>query len=240
MLVISNKINYQDNNNAHLYLGCPNYGLNPVSGREQTHERTNITMNIALVSSTENESNADTSELSRNDIFDLLSNRRRRFVVHALKRMEEPVELAELSRYVAAWEMEMEPEEIDYEDRRSVYVTLRRTHLPKMDEKNVLQFNKSEKTVQSTELLDNIEVHTEVLHGKEIPWSLYYLGLAGVCGLLLVAVVTEAPIFDAFKPIHVGGFTAIIFGLSAVAHRIMERHNRLGATQKPPELHQLK
>ncbi|ELZ42353.1 hypothetical protein C471_04920 [Halorubrum saccharovorum DSM 1137] len=197
-------------------------------------------MNIPLVSDTENEPNADTSKLSRNDIFDLLSNRRRRFVVHALKRMEEPVELAELSTYVAAWEMETEPEEIDHEDRRSVYVTLRRTHLPKMDEKNVIQFNKSEKTVQSTEILDNIDVHIEVLHGKEIPWSLYYIGLAVVSVLLLVAVVTEAPIFDAFKPIHVGGFTAITYGLSAVAHRIVERHSRLGATPKPPELYQVK
>ena len=197
-------------------------------------------MNIPFVSTTKDGSNAHEGELSRKDIFDILSNRRRRFVLHALKRMEEPVELAELSTYVAAWEMDLEPEEIDSDDRRSVHVTLKRTHLPKMDEKNIIQFNKSEKTIQSTDLLDNIEVHIEALRGNEISWSLYYIGLAGVCSLLLVAVVTEAPIFSAFEPIHVGGFTAIIFGLSAVAHRLVERHNRLGVTRKPPEINQLK
>lgn len=197
-------------------------------------------MNTPLTSSTGDEPDADRSELSRDDIFDLLSNRRRRFVVHALKRMEEPVELAELSTYIAAWEVETEPEEVDYDDRRSVYVTLRRTHLPKMDEKNVLIFNDSEKTVKSTDTFSNIEVYVEVLHGKEIPWSLYYIGLAVVSGLFLLAIITEAPVFSTFEPLHVGLFTAITFGLSAIAHRIVERRSRLGVTEKPPELHQLK
>jgi len=195
-------------------------------------------MNLPFVNDRNDGVSARESELSRNDIFDLLSNRRRRFVLHALKRMKELVELAELSTYVAAWETETEPEEIDREDRRSVYVTLRRTHLPKLDEKNVIQFDESENTVQSTELLDNIEVHTEVLHEKEISWSLYYLGLAGVCGLLLVAVITEAPLFDLFEPIHVGLFAAGIFFVSAAAHHFVERHSRFGVTQKPPEIHQ--
>jgi hypothetical protein len=195
-------------------------------------------MNLPFVNDRNDGVSARESELSRNDIFDLLSNRRRRFVLHALKRMKEPVELAELSTYVAAWEMETEPEEIDREDRRSVYVTLRRTHLPKLDEKNVIQFDESENTVQSTELLDSIEVHIEVLHGNEISWSLYYLGLAGVCGSLLVAVITEAPIFGLFEPLHVGLFAAAIFFISAVAHRLVERHSRLGVTQKPPEIRQ--
>ena len=199
----------------------------------------NETMNVPFVSDTGGEPNPRGSELSRNELFDLLSNRRRRFVLHALKRMEEPVELTELSTYVAAWEMEMEPEEIDSEDRRSVHVTLRRTHLPKLDEKNVIQFNESENTIRSADLLDDIEVHIEVLQGEEISWSLYYIGLAGVCGLLLIAVITEAPIFGAFEPLHVGWLTAIVFGVSAVIHRYVEQHSRLGVTEQPPEVHQL-
>jgi hypothetical protein len=154
--------------------------------------------------------------------------------------MEEPVELTELSTHVAAWEMELEPEEIDSEDRRSVHVTLRRTHLPKLDDKDVIRFDESENTIRSTDLLDDIDVHIEVLHGNEIPWSLYYLGLAAVCGLLVIAVVTEAPIFGAFEPLHVGWFTAVLFGVSAAIHRYVERHSRLGVTKKPPEVHQLK
>ena len=178
------------------------------------------------------------TRLSGNERMHLLPNGRRRLDVHALKRIEDPDAHAELCAHVAAWETETEPEEIDREDRRSVYVTLRRTHLPKLDEKNVIQFDESENTVQSTELLDNIEVHTEVLHEKEISWSLYYLGLAGVCGLLLVAVITEAPLFDLFEPIHVGLFAAGIFFVSAAAHHFVERHSRFGVTQKPPEIHQ--
>ncbi|QAU14409.1 transcriptional regulator [Halorubrum sp. BOL3-1] len=197
-------------------------------------------MNVPFVSGTGGGSSGGENELSRDDLFDLLSNRRRRFALHALKRMEEPIELAELSTYVAAWEMEMEPEEIDSEDRRSVHVTLRRTHLPKLAEKNILKFNESENTIRSTDALDNIEVHIEALHRNEIPWSIYYFGLAGVCGLLLVAVITEVPIFSTFTPLHVGWFSALIFGLSAVVHRFVGPHSQLGVSEKPPELQQLK
>jgi DNA-binding transcriptional ArsR family regulator len=175
-------------------------------------------------------------ELSEDEIFEVLSNRRRRFVIHALKRAEEPVEVSELSTHVTAWERDVDPADVQYEDRRNVYSTLQRTHLPKLEEKNVVRVDEEENLVEPTPELENLDIYVEVLRSREIPWSLYYVGLAGVAASLLLAVATGTPWFAGLEAIDAGVFTATAFGISAVAHHVIGRRARLGNTEKPPEL----
>jgi len=175
-------------------------------------------------------------ELSEDEIFELLSNRRRRFVVHALKRAEEPVDLTDLSVRVTAWEHGVDPEEVQYEDRRNVYTTLRRAHLPKLEEKEVVTVDEDTNHVAATPQLEELDFYVEVLRGREIPWSLYYVGLAGVAASLLVAVALGVPGFAGLDPIDVGAFAATTFGVSSVTHHFVGRRTRLGTGEKPPEL----
>ena len=175
-------------------------------------------------------------ELSEDEIFEVLSNRRRRFVIHALKRAEEPIEISELSTRVTAWERDVDPAEVQYDDRRNVYSTLQRTHLPKLEEKNVVTVHDEENLVEPTPELENLDIYVEVLRSREIPWSLYYVGLAGVAASLLLAVAAGTPGFAGLEAIDVGVFTATAFGISAVAHHVIGRRARLGNTEKPPEL----
>jgi len=175
-------------------------------------------------------------ELSEDEIFKLLSNRRRRFVIHALKRAEGPVEVSDLSTHVTAWERDVDPAEVQYEDRRNVYSTLQRTHLPKLEEKNVVTVHEEENLVEPTDELEELDIYVEVLRSKEIPWSLYYVGLAGLAVSLLIAVATGTPGFAWLEALDVGVFTATAFGLSSAAHYAIGRRARLGNTEKPPEL----
>lgn len=166
----------------------------------------------------------------------MLSNRRRRFVIHALKRADEPVDVSELSTHVTAWERGIDPVDVQYEDRRNVYSTLQRTHLPKLEEKNVVTVHEEENLVEPTPELEELDIYVEVLRSKEIPWSLYYVGLAGLTASLLLAVAAGTPGFAGFEAIDVGVFTATVFGISSVAHHVVGRRTRLGNTAKPPEL----
>jgi len=188
------------------------------------------------ITTTANTSNSNKGELSDDEIYDALSNRRRRFVIHALKRREGPVEISELSAYITAWEIGVDPEEVDYEKQRSVYSTLQRTHLPNLEKKNIVTVDKEENVVCPTPQLESLDIYVEALSSKEISWSLYYVGLAGVAITLLLAVAVEAPIFGALEPLEVGIFTVTAFGISAVLHHIIGRRTRLGNTGKPPEL----
>lgn len=185
---------------------------------------------------TANESNSNRGELSEDEIYEVLSNRRRRFVIHALKRTEEPIEIFELSKYVTAWETGVELEEVPSRHRQNVYSTLKRTHLPKLEEKNVVTIDEEGNYVQATPELKNLDIYVEVLGSKEIPWSLYYVGLAGVAVSLLIAVMTDTPGFAVLAPFDVGIFTITAFGMSSIVHHIIGRRTRLGNTEKPPEL----
>jgi DNA-binding transcriptional ArsR family regulator len=188
---------------------------------------------------TAGESNSNGGELSQDEIFDVLSNRRRRFVIHALKRREDPIEVSNLSTHVTAWELDVDPEEVEYEDRRNVYSTLQRTHLPKLEEKDIVNLDEEENVVEPTPALEDLDIYVEALGSKEIPWSLYYVGLAGVAVSLLLAVATGAAGFAAFEPLDVGVFTATAFGISSIVHHVVGRRARLGNTEKPPELRKI-
>jgi len=177
-------------------------------------------------------------DLSEDEIFDLLANRRRRFAIHALKRTERPLDVSELSTHVTAWEQGVEVDDVEYEDRRNVYSTLQRTHLPKLEEKDIVEVDE-ENRVEPTPALENLEIYIEALGSKEIPWSLYYVGLAGVAVVLLLAVATGTPGFAGFEALDVGTFTATIFGVSAVVHHVVGRRARLGNTEKPPEVRKI-
>lgn len=194
-----------------------------------------MTLRSLVPGITTDDATAHGEELSEDEIFDILSNRRRRFVVHALVRADEPMDICELSIFVTAWHLGIDPDDVEYEDRRNVYSTLRRTHLPKMEAKGLVTVDEENSTVEPTPTLQDLDVYVEVLEGWEIPWGLYYVGLAGTAAVFLLAVATGAPGFAGFEPLDVGVFTVATFGVSSVVHNIVDRRTRLGNTEKPPE-----
>ena len=191
-------------------------------------------------STTPAEDSRTEGEISDADVFEILSNRRRRFALHAIKRREEPIELSELSEQIAAWEIGAEPDDIRYEDRRSVYVTLKNIHIPMMDERGVVEFEQQTKTVRSTDLLSKLDVYVEALRKDEIPWSSYYIGLAAICLSVVIAVAADVPGAAALDPLDVGVITVVAFGVSSLVHHLVDRRNRLGSTEEPPELRRQK
>jgi cobalamin biosynthesis protein CobD/CbiB len=56
-----------------------------------------------------------------------------------------------LSEQIAAWENNEAIEEVTADERRRVYVSLHQTHLPRMDEAGVLQYENSRDTIELTE-----------------------------------------------------------------------------------------
>jgi DNA-binding transcriptional ArsR family regulator len=182
------------------------------------------------------EPRSEVDDLSEDDVFEMLSNRRRRFVIHALKRAEEPVDVSELSTHVTAWERGVDPDAVKYEDRRNVYSTLQRIHLPKLEEKNVVRVDEEANLVEPTPTLDDLDVYIEVLRGREIPWSLYYFGLAVLAGLVLVGVSVGVPGLAAIDGTTAAVFVVTAFTVSALLHYHYGERARLGNLEEPPEL----
>lgn len=174
--------------------------------------------------------------LSDDDLFEVLSNRRRRYAVHALKREGGAAELGDVAEQVAAWEYDVDVEQVSYDERKRVYTALQQSHLPLMDEVGIVDFDKNRGVVQPTDSLDDIEVYMEVVQGNEIPWSVYYLGLSGIAASLMLAVGIGAWPFVLLPDVAWGIAITVMFTVSSIAHTYYARGQRIGEHEKPPEL----
>ncbi|MFC5365311.1 helix-turn-helix domain-containing protein [Salinirubrum litoreum] len=124
---------------------------------------------------------------SRDDVFEVLSNGRRRNVVRALERAGGTVEISDLAEQVAAWENDVPPEEVTYHQRKRTYTALQQFHLPKMDEAGALHYDSDRGVIEPADDLADFNVYLEVVPGSSFPRSKLYLGLATACVVLGVA-----------------------------------------------------
>jgi hypothetical protein len=173
-------------------------------------------------------------DFSQEVVFEMLSNQRRRYVVHYLLDADEEAELRELSRTVAAWENDKRPDEITSQERKRVYNALQQAHLPKMDDAGLVEFDASRGTVSATDELADLQVYLEIVPGDEISWSQYYLLL----GFLFVSVslasgVGLAP-FAWIPDVALAGMMAVLLTLSGAVHVCHGRKMRLGADERQP------
>ncbi|SDM00789.1 hypothetical protein SAMN04487949_0475 [Halogranum gelatinilyticum] len=176
-------------------------------------------------------------ELSTDELFHILSNRRRRYVLHYLFQRDEPVELRELSAQLTAWENDVELQGVTHKMRRSVYNSLQQTHLPRMAKSGIISFDDRSGTVELTSRAVDFDIYVDIVPGREIPWSVYYLilGAFWLSVLLATQLLPVAP-FTTFDQVTWSLFMAVSFTVSGAVHVYVSRKRRLGSSGKPPEL----
>lgn len=76
------------------------------------------------VESPPSETTIEQTGLSRDTLYEMLANRRRRYDIHYLQRHERQVELGTLAERVAAWEHETDTDRITSAQRKSAYTAL--------------------------------------------------------------------------------------------------------------------
>jgi hypothetical protein len=161
-------------------------------------------------------------------VFSVLSNRRRRFVIHYLKWADEVATVRELSRQVAAWENDVSVAELDYRQRKRVYTSLHQTHLPKLDAVGVVEYDADRSTVALAAGAAALDVYLEVVRDEEIPWSVYYLGLGLLTTLLGGLVWAGIAPFSALPPAAYVVCVGLGLAVSAAVHSVRSAAGRLG------------
>jgi len=108
-----------------------------------------------------------TTDISEDELFDVLSNQRRRFAVHLLKREEDDsIAIGDMAEQIAAWENGIETTEITGNERKRVYTALQQSHLPKMDKAGVIDFNKNRGVVEPMPAMTDVDVYMDVVEGE--------------------------------------------------------------------------
>lgn len=169
------------------------------------------------------------------ELFEVLSNQRRRFAVYAVSG-EEEVKLGTLAERIAAWENEQPLDQVTSAERKRVYTALQQSHLPRLAEAGLVDYDDRAGIVRPRPEIEEYDVYMEVVGGREIPWNQYYLGLSGVGVAVTLAVWLGAWPFAALP--DVAWMTAIVvaFTVSAAAHTYLSRGAKLGGDGTPPEV----
>ena len=155
--------------------------------------------------------------------FDLLSSRRRRFVLNRLQSAPEGVEIGDVATELAAFENDAPPEELSRKERKRIYVSLYQTHVPKLEEAGVVTYDSDSGLVQPTDRIGGLAAYFTSEHSAD-PAAMV-IGLAAVGGLGLFTLVLSA----AYRPVEpllvsVGVLLSVlVLGLGHYVHAAVSR-----------------
>ena len=133
------------------------------------------------------------SDLSQDVVFDILSSPRRRYVLYYLRTEDRPVLLTDLAEEVAAWENDTEPSDITEQERKRVYVSLYQTHIPRLAEAGLIEYNKDSGQIALAEQAAEVDRYLESSE-QTYPWQQIYLGLAIASAVLLALTAVSGAI----------------------------------------------
>jgi hypothetical protein len=167
---------------------------------------------------------------------EMLGNKRRRYALHCLKQQDDGVaEMGELSTQVAAWERGIDPDRVSYDERKTVHTSLYQHHAPKLDDSGLVEYDSRSGVVELTEAGENVDLYLEAVGGRDVPWSSYLLGVAGV-GLLVTLTSFLGAVPGSVPPAAPGVAVGVAFFVStAVFVYDNRRRMRLGCEGPPPE-----
>lgn len=162
---------------------------------------------------TDTQTNFRQVQLSKSDIFGILQNDRRRCVLEVLRNKGNQ-SVRSLSEEIAR--LEAGTEEPKSSIRKSVYVSLIQTHIPKMESLGVVAYDREKDSVELLPASRNFDVYMETVKKGDIPWSQYYLGVS------ILAIVGSLTIFAGFIEWISSSqwmfFVSLIFLASSIAH----------------------
>lgn len=175
--------------------------------------------------------------LDREEVLEVLSNRRRRYALHYLKWYGKETELRDLAEHVAAWENETTVDQLTYTDRKRVQNALHQFHLPKMDDRGFVEYDSRRGVVTLSPQTAETDFYVDVLPTRDVPWGLYYLSLSGISILVFTATALQVPPFSFVSPLSWCLLLVVVLSVSSIGHFYDNYYRmRLGARERPPEL----
>ncbi|ASJ01220.1 DUF7344 domain-containing protein [Thermococcus gorgonarius] len=141
----------------------------------------------------------------------ILGNERRMLLIKFLQMRNGRAELREVVEYIAEKEGNT-----DRKHRKSVYVSLMQTHIPKLEREGVLTFERG--VITLLRVPDNVTLYMEVVGRNDISWSTFYAGISFIFALtalwfgnflllfasltyFLVAVVQHEKTYRVLRPV---------------------------------------
>ncbi|MFB6143219.1 MAG: hypothetical protein ABEJ30_07745 [Halorientalis sp.] len=156
------------------------------------------------------------ASLDAGEIHDILRNDRRRLAIKCLRESGDSLSVRDLADAVTVQETGQRPPPED--KRRSVYVSLHQTHLPKLDELGIVEYDTDAKRVHLRDRATAVTTYMEVMPRYGITWAEYYLVLGVLALGSVLAATVDTPLFGAVGVGPIATVYLLILVVSAASH----------------------
>jgi len=186
---------------------------------------------------TDDPGDAEETTLDRDDVFHILQVQRRRWVLKYLEEYEgeDPAAMSDIAEHIAARENDTTVDAISAAERKRVYTALYQSHLPKLDDAGIVDYNQNRGIVELSTAAEQIDPYLEMDARDDITWCRRYLGLAGLGVAAIVAAALGIPPFNGLAGLLLAGILAVGFTAIALAHT-MDARNTPGAGAQTPDV----
>ena len=139
--------------------------------------------------------------LTQDTVYDLLSNARRRFVISFLRGRNET-----------------DVDDLTDQQVKRVYVSLYQTHIPKLADSGLVDYDKDTGEVSLTSNIEELDTYLPEGDQRQIPWQFVYaaVAVAGLAAYVAMAIFPAA--FDAISMTAVNVVIIAAFGVVAAVH----------------------
>lgn len=149
-----------------------------------------------------------TPNVSRDAIFDALTNSRRRLALQYLYEQGGAETLNDLVDHVAAVENDTTPAELTSDQRKRVYVGLYQSHLPRLDDMAFVEFDQNAGTVELGPAGPALEQYLRDGSDDEGDWCQTYLAFVALTAVVLAGAFAGGLL-------TIVGATAVLTGIGA-------------------------
>lgn len=157
----------------------------------------------------------NTRSLPEPIVYEILANPRRRGTIRHLTETAggRVVSLRDLAAAIAAEETGQSPP--PRACRESVYNSLHQTHLPKLDELGILEYDREARAVRIRDSAREVDRCMRLSTPYGLRWEEYYRGLGIVALVAVVAALANAPGVGAVDPLVWASGFLLVYALSA-------------------------
>ncbi|SDQ95540.1 DUF7344 domain-containing protein [Natronobacterium texcoconense] len=163
------------------------------------------------------------SSLAESEVFHILGNDRRRAIVQLLAEESGQVDVSDVANEIAATESETDTDASSVPNNlyKSVYVSLQQTHLPQLEEDDVIEYDADTKTIYPGPNFEDVLTYVDG-HDDGAPEILQFHFVACVLGLAVIALAGfDVPILSSVDPVLWSVLVLLVIGASSL-YRILE------------------
>lgn len=172
--------------------------------------------------------------LSQDLVFEVLKSPRRRYVLYYLRKHGGVVDLSEVTEQVAAWENGTTIEGLESEQRKRVYISLYQTHLPKLDEAGIVEYDQGDGVIKLSDQANELDDYLGDQSTANVPWDKCYLLLSILSAFLVAGVWADVQPLAILSELGTAFLVLALFTVFALTQHFhaSQRKNK----ELPPEL----